>query len=436
MDLHLVWQPIPYIPVTLFGLFLVSALALDPGKQYHLRPLLFLPILWLTYRLIYDGEAGIGSTFWFAWLARASELMLLTKNVPNRLSPATTTGQSTDKEAPAKNIEAFSLSTRIENACLIAFNCRGIGEPNEPPSLRSRRIPRRGPYTKSKSKSKSPNGTCTKSQFILTQLTRLLSSVLIIDLWNLHGRRNPGLHLKLGLAAAGWYWRAVGILMFAAGIASVLQGMHCVISIFCIFLGIGGSADIEEWPLLFSLRWENVRTLRAFWGQGWHHLLRLPLNAHAKFICQTILRLPADRSPLSSITYFFLVFALSGLVHYLGECVSLGFGFGFGFGQQKESESSGALLFFSLQALGIALEYVVLEATGLLKPTSSRWYRLLGNVLSVGYVIGWFALTGPIWVDPLIKAGALEMNLEWSFVMWLWTGQVALPQRLGGGGIE
>ncbi|KAK7052552.1 BTB domain-containing protein [Favolaschia claudopus] len=437
---YLVWQPFPYIPFALFLVSFISGLTLTTTNRGHyIRPsLFFLPILWLTYCIIRDAEAGyISSSLWITFFGRASELLLLTTS-GSGFRESVNTGED-DKN--------MSLGARIERACHLIFNLRGIGQENEPSSLRAHRLHDSINIIHSKPHTTESGTTrpakCTNSRrFILLQLARVAVSLLLLDFVNLHLRLwNPGFYQRLGLVAVGWRWRIAGTLTFAVGAASALECGHSIIGVICFVVGVWGKRkkDIEEWPLLFDVRVENVMSLRAFWGRGWHHLIRLPISAHTKFVSQTVFRLPTDRSFLSSSIYFLLVFTFSGLLHYVSESMCLGFGFG--------PRRSGSLLFFPLQAVGIAIEHVATNLISIVlqpqpqpqpKSTSTssmrrRWHRLVANVLGAAWVFGWFVLTLPIWVDPLLKTGVMESRGEWSFIMWVVNGTAALPPS---GGME
>ncbi|KAJ6483624.1 membrane bound O-acyl transferase family-domain-containing protein [Mycena vitilis] len=350
----LAWQPSPHTYPILYIISLFTSLIIRPFPR---RRLFFAPILVLTWRLLYDAEVGyLMSTAWFSYLIIASDYILVT-NVQRELHQVP---DSTDKRSlgnPIRNIENAPLKSRIQWALQLFFNARGVGWAHEPRCVFSSRAPPNTP----------------RIDFIARQVGSICANILLFDLANLHSHWNPGFSQHIGMVAAGWRWRVVGTAAWALGAASAMSAAHCAASILCVALGVSRPQD---WPPLFGSL-ADAASVRTFWARGWHQLLRRSLCAHAKFISNKILRLP-DGTVASSCTEICSAFALSGLVHYMGESVPMGHG------------HSGSLIFFGIQPAAIAFETLLralFNRTGVVLPTTAR--KALGYV----WVFGWFVLT-------------------------------------------
>ncbi|KAF7368734.1 BTB domain-containing protein [Mycena venus] len=376
-----VWRPFPYAYFTLyFGLIIFSLVA--PSSPY--RRLLFVPILLLTCRLLYDNEAGyLTSQLWFMTMLMASDYILLT-DVQRELHQVPDAVDTRSPGITMRNIENAPLKTRIKWALQLFCNTRGVGWAHEPRFVFASRAP--------------PN--TSRINFILQQLARLCLCLLLFDLANLHAQWNPAFSLRLGMVAAGWRWRLVGTVVWAVGAGTAILAAHCTLSILAVGLCLSRPQD---WPPLFGSL-GDVTSVRRFWSRGWHQLLRRSLCAHGKFISHTLLQLP-PKSVAASCVQICSAFALSGLAHYLGESMPIGFG------------RSGSLIFFGLQPPAIALEVLfaaLFQRVGIVLPSP------VGKALGLAWVVGWFTLTLPIMQDPLLQTGEMESRVNISLITGLW----------------
>ncbi|KAJ7100945.1 membrane bound O-acyl transferase family-domain-containing protein [Mycena belliarum] len=376
--LLLVWKPFPHAYLALYLALICTPLVIRPSPH---RRWFFVPLLLLTWRLLHDAEAEyITSMFWVIHLLIASDYILLT-DVQRELSQQD--AMHARSRSPHK-IEDAALAKRIKWGLTLFFNPRGVGWAHEPHFA----LPAR------------PAANTSRMHFFACQLARLAGAILLFDLGNLHVRWNPAFRLRAGLAGAGLSWRIIGTVGWVCSASSGILLAHITASLICVALGVSRPQD---WPPLFG-GWRDVSSVRRFWARGWHQLLRRSLCAHAKFATHVLLRLPPN-SGAACCVYILAAFALSGLVHHLGETVALG-------GRAR----SGSLLFFGIQPVALALET-------LLAPRMPRWARALGPA----WVLAWFSLTLPIMQDPLIRTGVLYSRVEVSIIMRMCRGTWVLP---------
>ncbi|KAJ7240390.1 membrane bound O-acyl transferase family-domain-containing protein [Mycena haematopus] len=378
-----VWKPFPWAYFALHLGLLISALTIPPSPY---RRLIFLPILFLTWRLLHDGQAGyLTSTFWFAYLLVASDYILLT-DVQRELRQVPDAVDTRSPSITIKDIEKAPVQMRLKWALQLFFNPRGVGWAHEPRFVFASRAPPNTP----------------RMNFIVRQLACLCWYLLLFDLANLHARWNPAFHLRVGMVSAGWKWRVVGTLGWAIACYSGMLIAHCSASIICVGLCVSRPQD---WPPLFGTLMDAT-SVRTFWARGWHQLFRRPLCKHADFF------LRPDRSAASSWVRMCFVFALSGFVHHLGETVPMGFW------------RSGSLIFFSIQPVAMAVETLFAfssQRAGAVLPTP------VNKALGLVWVVAWFTLTLPIMQDPLLQTGNMGSRVNVSLIMGLWRGTWILP---------
>ncbi|KAJ7136317.1 membrane bound O-acyl transferase family-domain-containing protein [Mycena crocata] len=386
------WRPFPY---GYFALFLTCIL-IPLSIRIHRRRVFFVPLLLLTWRLMYDAQAGyITSTVWFTTLMMASDYILLTDVQRELRQLDDAVDEHTPRPYKIQKIEHASLIRRIVWASQLLINTRGVGWAHEPRSA----IPPGAPPKTSRAK------------FVARQVVGLCGALLLFDLANLHIRWNPAHSQRMGLASVGYAHRVVGTVGWGVLAASGLSLPHYIASIVAIALGISRPQD---WPPLFGSL-ADAATVRTFWARGWHQVLRRSLSSHGKLVSNRVLGFPR-RSIETLCVRILVAFMLSGLVHYLSETMPIGWG------------CSGSLIFFSIQPVAILLETTVeliARRADLKLPDLAR--RVLGHV----WVLGWFALTLPIMQDPLIRAGEMDSKVEVSLIRGVWTGEWIQPAAVG-----
>ncbi|KAJ6550967.1 membrane bound O-acyl transferase family-domain-containing protein [Mycena vulgaris] len=384
------WRPFPFAYMALYLTLILTPMIIKPSTY---RRWFFMPLLLLTWRLVHDAQAGyVTSTFWLTCLLMASDYILVT-DVQRTLTqlPGAADGSPGERQDATRKIGNMSLPGRITWALTLFFNTRGVGWAHEPRGA----LPPRAP----------PN--TPRLKFIARQLACFCLTLLLFDLVNLHVRWNPAFRFRTGLAAEGLTWRIIGTVGWAAGAAAGLTLPHYAASIVCVALGISRPQD---WPPLFGSL-ADAASVRTFWARGWHQIIRRSLCAHGNYAAHTLLRLPHG-SAAASCVQISIAFALSGVLHYLGETIAIGPG------------RSGSLLFFGIQPAAIALETLVASLRG-----KARGRAPGGKALGLGHVwvLAWFTLTLPIMQDPLIKAGELASRVDVSLIMRVWRGTWTLP---------
>ncbi|KAF7332514.1 BTB domain-containing protein [Mycena kentingensis (nom. inval.)] len=256
------WTPFPFAYLALYLACIFTPLVIDAGRLQ--RALFFLPVLWLTARLWYDGEIGyLSGMAWFACLPIASDFLLLTD--------------------VRGGVDGKPLLERIWWALdLLLTSGRGVGWAHSPRHLRV-----------------ASNTQPTPAQFILSQTIQVVFLLFINDLAHLHARWNPA------------YF---GTITWAIGAYATLALVHVVASIVAVGSGI---SEPKYWPPLFG-RLADLASVRSFWSRAWHQLFRRGLTVHGRFLATSILHLP-PRSFASTCVTMLTAFLLSGLVHFLGE---------------------------------------------------------------------------------------------------------------------
>ncbi|KAF5361947.1 hypothetical protein D9756_002804 [Leucocoprinus leucothites] len=120
---------------------------------------------------------------------------------------------------------------------------------------------------------------------------------------------NPAFQGKVSLREGGFVKQVVNVGLFWWTIASSQLFNYTLSAILLVSLGI---YEPYDWPSLYG-RWSDAKSVRKFWGQTWHQLLRRPLQEHGKFIPERILGL-APGSIITSYFQLYTAFLLSGSV--------------------------------------------------------------------------------------------------------------------------
>ena len=95
-----------------------------------------------------------------------------------------------------------------------------------------------------------------------------------------------------------------------------------------------------------------------------------------------------------SVITLYVAFLVSGLIHLVGDYALL-----------RDWHARNSIHFFMLQALAISFESTVFRVLRLVGVTIPPFIsRLVGYV----WVLCWFTLTLPIWLEPIVRDGFLE----------------------------
>ncbi|KAB5522925.1 membrane bound O-acyl transferase family-domain-containing protein [Coniochaeta sp. 2T2.1] len=183
--------------------------------------------------------------------------------------------------------------------------------------------------------------------------------------------------------------RLVIAVMVWAATYCLIRMTYDMVGIAAVSLRITG---VQSWRPLFGSVWD-LHTVRRFWGNFWHQMLRDPLSSPAKAIAR-VLHLP-DTGIVQRYTKTAIIFSLSGLAHQFHDA-TVGVPF----------TESGAIKFFAVQTVGIILEDTVQTVwdwgfereKSQNKTGSARWKKVVGVI----WLWAWFAWSVPVWVYPAI----------------------------------
>lgn len=127
------------------------------------------------------------------------------------------------------------------------------------------------------------------------------------------------------------------------------------------------------------------------------------LSRWGKLVANKFLKFPRGTN-LSSYTQLYVAFFLSALFHTFGETI------------HERRMTYRNLKFFLLQAVGITFEdFIVYVAKRLLvqrgiKPNAGKadggWVHAAVRVIGYCWLLLWFCLTLPVWVDEFSVAGS------------------------------
>lgn len=180
------------------------------------------------------------------------------------------------------------------------------------------------------------------------------------------------------------------------GVSTWLSG-YCLMQIFFGFPALISvwfkPNDVALWrPAFGSLL--DAYTVRGFWGKFWHQNLQLNILGPARFITYDVLRLPRE-GLIQRYTLIFFVFFASGCFHTVSDI-----------GASVALNQSGALRFFTTQALGIMLEDGVQEIyrcmRGGTKP--ALWSRIVGYA----WVLAFISWSTAAWQYPALLIAKKE----------------------------
>ncbi|KZT51242.1 hypothetical protein CALCODRAFT_443331 [Calocera cornea HHB12733] len=251
-----------------------------------------------------------------------------------------------------------------------------------------------------------PSDSMGRFRFVLRQAVRWAYAYLISDLALTLFRKRAACQAGGSFLQDGPVWQALYVAAYYSDICFGMILVHSFVAGVCVLLGISRPS---QWPNFYG-GMQQAYSMRRFWGRAWHQLWRRFLTSNAQFISRSVLGLKKG-TPLLRYSELYLTFFLSGAVHWVGSYALL----------RQYAGANRTVLFFLLQAAVITLEDL-LVAFGKRLGIKDGWpVRLLGYV----WVVAWLVLLTPIWTEPLVKAGFLELSHqnEFSFVQGIWEGK-------------
>ncbi|KAI8933694.1 hypothetical protein NX059_009412 [Plenodomus lindquistii] len=227
----------------------------------------------------------------------------------------------------------------------------------------------------------------------------------------------PGMEFEyLNLTGEQWFVRAfTPFVSWFVVSRLLLDSTWRALSILCVASGLGSP---RSWRPLFGSMWDAY-TLRKFWGNFWHQILRWPFTSNTNFLTRQILKLPVP-SLLERYTNNFLVFLLSGILHAVSANI-----------MRLSVVESGAIPYFSSFALGMMLEDGVQALYNKFHVSKSDKERKIANwekVLGFSWVVFWMSLTSPWYMFPSRRIVAGEAAWVLPFNL---TRKIGMPMMWG-----
>ncbi|KAF9644021.1 hypothetical protein BDM02DRAFT_3122623 [Thelephora ganbajun] len=202
------------------------------------------------------------------------------------------------------------------------------------------------------------------------------------------------------LAAVPLLRRVPYILGYAISAGATISITHNITALVCVGLGCSSPT---LWPDMWG-RWGDAYTVRKLWGQTWHQLMRPTFTGLGRLVANKFLKFPRGTNR-SSYTQLYIAFLLSGIIHCAADFMV------------EKRMAYRSFKFFLLQAVAITFEdFVIYVVKGLLlrrgtelKPgkVHESWAEAVVRVIGYCWVIIWFCLTLPVWVD---EANTLGFN--------------------------
>jgi hypothetical protein len=222
---------------TLIQGFLLCSLVLESSPY---RWLFWCLITGIAYHLIFNTTTGsvtdyvLGSAIASNVFA-ASDYILLT-DVQREL-------RLLDQHEPTFDLP---LNFRLKWALKLLFSPRGVGWTHEPKSVIR---PHPGPMP--------------RAEFVVYQLAWTAFFILLYDASYTYMLGNPSFAPGgPSLAAYGWSWRCLNVLVHGVSAATQLSMQYGLLSVVTTVLGL---SKPQDWPPLFGF-WSDGYTLRRFWG--------------------------------------------------------------------------------------------------------------------------------------------------------------------------
>ncbi|KAJ5611975.1 hypothetical protein N7510_005169 [Penicillium lagena] len=188
----------------------------------------------------------------------------------------------------------------------------------------------------------------SRPRFLSRQLSIATWQYLILDIFSTltienapNRKQDISAQIEWNLSFSQWIERAVSNLIAWFFVARLLIDIHY--RIFSIIFVAFGIDKPSSFPPLFA-RVSMAYTLRKFWGNFWHQMLRKPFTAVSNFVARNLLCLPRP-SILERYINIFIVFLLSGMMHVFVD-VSKGIA----------PQDSGAIAFFTSFTIGFIIE--------------------------------------------------------------------------------
>ncbi|KAI1457506.1 toxin biosynthesis protein [Annulohypoxylon moriforme] len=350
------------IPHILLWVIQLVALSAPPfrGRRAGFSVLIAVLAVYCNLNPHFTNDFGLAQPFSLAWSFYMNTLAMLLFSGPQ--GPEGRYSRIDKPKGEALSYPGFGWN-KIQWAAVLMFNQRGIRWSHEVKNVR-----------------KSPK--TERSRFLGTQFIRFVGYLCAADLlYEIHRRVNftslDGLvgnmdSKYLTVQHPDIVWRFAKTFSIGALPFFMLSMQYAQGAFFAVLFGL---SQPEDWPPAFG-SFQDMSTVRSFWGSFWHQQLRHMLTSYTDAFAN-FLGIPRGCN-LSSYTKLYLAFLISGSFHTLGQLhlprpsnIT------------AEDCALGFLLFFLWQAAAITLEdfviYVRDRVAG--KPSSpgtQQLYTLLG----------------------------------------------------------
>ncbi|KAI1792380.1 membrane bound O-acyl transferase family-domain-containing protein [Ganoderma leucocontextum] len=230
-----------------------------------------------------------------------------------------------------------------------------------------------------------PLMTKSRAVFLRQAAYTVVKSALVVDLAGTYVKLQPLIELRgtpgFPTGLRGYLMASMCLFAYCTKTYASVRLQHSCLAIVCVATGLG-NGDPEMWPDLFG-SWSDAYTVRRFWGQTWHQLIRRHFSACGKAVSSTLGFKKGSNA--SSYSKLYTAFFLSGLLHSFGD-LALGEPFG------------KSMPFFLTNAVAITFEDAAISVARRLGVGSAtktkgkegpppRWVRVLGYT----WVFVWFS---------------------------------------------
>jgi len=196
----------------------------------------------------------------------------------------------------------------------------------------------------------------------------------------------------------------LSVLRSILSLFGVLSALHLYLPL-AQLLSLLSSSSQPSSPLFLypSISGSLPLSLTAFWSSFWHQSFRSGFTFPTTHLIRLGYLPPSH--PLTKTIGVFIAFLLSGLMHGLGGYTSV----------PETTQFLGPVLFFLLQAVGIAVERVVGRYVSV-----ARGWKRVGNVL---FMVGWLHAANGLLIEDMSRSG-----------LWLFEPVPVSPLRMMGCG--
>ncbi|KIJ61449.1 hypothetical protein HYDPIDRAFT_96601 [Hydnomerulius pinastri MD-312] len=221
-----------------------------------------------------------------------------------------------------------------------------------------------------------------RTSFVTRSLLRAVAQYTIFEAALVYSRFNPAFTSSTRIASQLYLMRCLSVIAF---VSQTYAGINFLYLLAAATTVATGFYEPSSWPDVFG-HWRDAYTLRRFWGQTWHQLLRRFLGAFGKSASRSVGLSP--RSNGSAFLQLFLAFLISGLVHVGGDAM-LDF-----------SRIGFSLQFFLLQPVAIIAEEIVISTAR----SAGIGRGLCTRFAGYAWVFLWLSICLPPWLDNLVDA--------------------------------